>query len=183
MKHVMLDLETLDTKPGAAIVAIGAVSFTQVNGIESSFYRVISLESALAHGTISAGTLGFWLQQEDAARAELTRTDATDAVSALQDFAEWMRHKVRAGDSNYALRVWGNGVGLDNALLRHALEQQNMRVPWDFWEDRCYRTLKATYKSVSVGRVGTLHNALDDAKTQALHLLRIAERYKLPLEE
>lgn len=52
-----------------------------------------------------------------------------------------------------------------------------LEQPWAFWNDRCYRTLKAR-SELKIARTGTHHNALDDAKSQALHLITIwrAER-------
>jgi len=40
-----------------------------------------------------------------------------------------------------------------------------------FWNDRCYRTMKAQHRDVDFVRLGTFHNALHDAESQAEHLL------------
>jgi inhibitor of KinA sporulation pathway (predicted exonuclease) len=47
-----------------------------------------------------------------------------------------------------------------------------MQAPWKFYNDRCYRTLKAMYPHIKMPkRTGTHHNALDDAISQVNHLI------------
>ncbi len=51
-----------------------------------------------------------------------------------------------------------------------------MEEPWNFWNNRCYRTLKNLHPKIELVRTGVHHHALADAKTQALHLLEILKR-------
>ena len=83
--HIMVDLETMGTAPGSAIVSLGAVAFDPVAGtLGEEFYRVITLGSCQRAGlTIDAGTIGWWLQQSDSARAELVRDDAVALPNVL----------------------------------------------------------------------------------------------------
>jgi exodeoxyribonuclease VIII len=46
-------------------------------------------------------------------------------------------------------------------------------APWPFWKDKCYRTVKGIWKDIKLDRVGTHHNALHDAESQAEHLIAI----------
>jgi inhibitor of KinA sporulation pathway (predicted exonuclease) len=46
---------------------------------------------------------------------------------------------------------------------------------YKFWNERCYRTVKNQYPDVKLTRTGTYHNALDDARTQAEHLVQICQ--------
>jgi exodeoxyribonuclease VIII len=78
--------------------------------------------------------------------------------------------------------VWGNGANFDNALITAAYRAVKHDVPWHFWNDRCYRTISAMFMKTRVGRVGTGHVALDDAKTQALRLLQMVEDHKFALK-
>jgi len=48
-----------------------------------------------------------------------------------------------------------------------------MERPWYFWNDRCYRTMKSLYPQIPMERDGVHHNALDDAISQARHLMAI----------
>ena len=67
-------------------------------------------------------------------------------------------------------------IGL-NIILSEAYQRIGTSAPWPFWKDRCYRTMKNMHPGVQMERAGTHHNALDDAKTQALHLMRINDEF------
>lgn len=72
--HIMVDLETLDTKPGAAITAIGATVFDPERTdriIRTYFHQRASLEDAVRNGTVSGSTLRFWIDQSPEAQKEI----------------------------------------------------------------------------------------------------------------
>lgn len=168
MNDVMLDLETMGNGPNAAIVAIGAVEFeVTTQQIGERFYTVIDLESAVAGGGVmDASTVLWWMKQSDAARAAFNRGGDHIAV-ALQRFAGWMENRAKRDD----VRVWGNGAAFDNVILASAYRRNGTQQPWQFWNDRCYRTVKAQHPAVKMQRIGTHHNAVDDAESQARHLI------------
>lgn len=171
MLDVMLDLETMGNGPQAAIVAIGAVEFDPAaQEIGRSFYRVVDLASSVrAGGVMDAGTVMWWLGQSDEARRALLATDTVTLNEALREFYDWAGVCAHWKD----LRVWGNGAAFDNVILASAYRACGLQLPWQFWNDRCYRTLKALHPGVTVPREGVHHNALDDATHQAKHLLAI----------
>lgn len=162
---IMLDLETLDTAPTAAIIAIGAVAFTE-SEFMGEFYAPVNVSSALQFGTISGETLKWWAQKPDAARAVLWDADALPLARALYDFTQWLKTFEDPA-------VWGNGAAFDNAVIAHAYGKTGFLPPWGFRCDRCYRTLRALYPGVTVERTGVHHNALDDAKHQARVMQKI----------
>lgn len=49
MRRIMLYLETMDTAPTAAIIAIGAVEFDE-HTLGREFYRVVDLQSSMDAG-------------------------------------------------------------------------------------------------------------------------------------
>lgn len=171
MKDVMLDLETMGNKPDAAIVAIGAVEFDiGVGAIGARFYLPVQLGSSVRYGgAMDPDTVLWWLQQDEAPRRELWGDDRATLPDALSQFTAWMESRAAGG----AVRVWGNGAAFDNVVLRGAYERLDRQAPWYFWDDRCYRTMKAQRPDVPMARVGVHHNAADDAESQARHLLRL----------
>ena len=72
MEHIMIDLETLDTSPSAAIISlIGAVKFRSATQtpLGDKFYLPVSIQSNLDEGrTISGDTLRWWMNQDDGAQ-------------------------------------------------------------------------------------------------------------------
>ena len=171
--HIMIDIETMGTRPTAPIVSFGAVAF-DADGIHKKFYRVVDLDSAVAAGAvIESGTVMWWLAQSDDARAALTN-DITEPLSdVLVAFHEFV--SALPGGPGAVRGVWGNGATFDNVLVAEAYKRLDMLVPWPFWKDRCYRTVKNMFPAVELIREGTHHHALADAETQALHLIEISK--------
>lgn len=164
--HIMIDLETMGTRPNAPIVSIGAVAF-DATGVHKKFYRVVDLESAVkAGGVIEPSTVLWWLVQSHDARMALADDIAEPVKDVLDAFALWVAKFDVAG-------VWGNGATFDNVILTETYHRAYGVTPWRFWQDRCYRTVKNMYPGVEMVRSGTHHNALDDARTQAEHLIAI----------
>lgn len=162
----MLDIETLGTKPGSIIVSIGAVRFTE-NEITDKFYGRIDPKSSEEYGfTMDVSTVLWWLNQSDASRAELY-APGRDLTEVLGNFTVWA---LRGG---MVTEMWGCGADFDNAHLAYAYQKLRENAPWSFWTNRCYRTMKALFPQAKVERIGTHHNALDDAATQAQHLIEI----------
>ncbi len=169
MNHVMLDLETLDTKPTAVVVAIGAVRFDVNSKQMGEKFYVVPGDWAVQQDngrTISGNTVEWWLKQDRAAQQALVSSPVTtrDALLAFSTF-------LQPDD-----QIWGNGADFDNIVLGSLYEDFSFKKPWSYSKNRCYRTMK----SLGVGpksavRVGTHHNAVDDAVTQALHLQEIME--------
>jgi len=165
MKHVMVDIETMGTSPNAPVLSVGAVIF-DANGLGEEFYSECSLKSAFNRGSKpDPDTIAFWMNQEDAPRKKLANAKGKN-VDMLNAFCEFFPE-----DATF----WGNGAAFDNVLLREALRREGLHAPWKFWNDRCYRTVKNMFNDVKIKRVGTHHNALDDAKSQALHLIEISK--------
>lgn len=168
--QVMVDLETLGTRPGSVIVALGAVKFSWRNGLGDTFYHRIDPASCVAAGlTMDAATVVWWLKQPDAARRELTRPGAPLAA-VLTVFSAWLEAR--------DVEVWGNGPAFDNGLLAEAYARVQLPLPWRYPNDRCYRTLKSLRPRVGLHREGEHHHALADARTQALHLIRVMRALK-----
>lgn len=171
MINVMLDLETMGTRPDAPIIAIGAVVFDQDVGLLNEFYETPSLKSAVACGAVmDADTVSWWMRQSKEARA-LFAADTCDMEFALDRFASWVIEQSK--DQLKDVRVWGNGAAFDNVLLSETYKRLKQPVPWMFYNDRCYRTVKSLHPDVPYEFIGVEHNALDDAKSQALHLIKI----------
>lgn len=172
MKDIMLDLETMGNSASAAIIAIGAVEFdTERQQIGQRHYQLIDLESATRNGGVmDAATVIWWLGQSDAARAAL-RQPGLHVVDALVSFARWL-DTCAAIDER---RIWGNGAAFDNAILATAYRNALLPQPWRHWNDRCYRTMKSLRPDVKMVRSGTHHNAVDDAESQARHLIEVLQ--------
>lgn len=174
---IMVDLETLGQRPGCTILSIGAVAFDPSTGeVDSAngFYVVVNRESCELHKLEEdQSTKDWWAKQSAAARKVLDQANdkskSYDLVEALDMFGTWMTSLA----SKRQLKMWGNGSDFDNAILAVCYARAGLPLPWEFWNNRCYRTLKNLVPTVAMARSGTYHNALDDAISQAQHAVRI----------
>lgn len=168
MNNVMIDIETLGTMANSVILSIGAVRFDE-SGLGEEFYTNVDIDSCLERGLAVEGrTILWWMGQSDAARAALGYNEQS-LPSALLGLAN-------AFDWRDAL-VWCNGLSFDLPILDSAYRACGMRPPWAYYNGRDYRTVKyelprEDFKAIEVTpNIG--HNALEDAKAQALTLLAI----------
>lgn len=154
MKHVMLDIETLGTKPGCAILSIGAVAFDR-EGLGNNYYSKITNPM----GEISYDTVAWWMKQAEAAKKSAFEGLGKTHGQAIADFYQWFIKE-------QAIYLWCHGATFDEPLIRYAANIQ-IEPPWKFYNVRCTRTL---YEVSGLGpdrNKGLQHNALDDAISQA----------------
>lgn len=170
--HVAIDLETLSTSPAAVILSIGAVAMSEGGDLLCEFYSVCSIASQRETRQIDKPTLDWWEKQSSDARTVLEQANEPSSpalATVLAQLTDWI------GDlgEDYELFVWGNGAAFDVAILEHAYKQISPFVPWNFRNVRDMRTLYDLTLRFGLDikdkapRVGTHHNALDDARFQA----------------
>jgi hypothetical protein len=180
-RHIMLDLETLDTASSAVVTSIGAVAFDPYTagyaGFGAKFYveLVDDMAAQQQRGrTISGDTVRWWMWQGQAAQRlfsdlpdpEVQRVATVTALTMFSDFVE------RNGGRN--AEIWGNGADFDNVILGSLYEAFDVKRPWSYSRNRCYRTMRSLHWAPTrTDRFGVHHNALDDAITQAEHLQKI----------
>lgn len=158
LQHVMLDLETMGTRPGSSILSLGAVLVDLAGNTGDSFYSTISHASCIDAGlTVDEQTRAWWSQQSADARAAVLRDPKPlDCVAA--EFSSWLR-------SSSAIYVWSQGANFDPVLWEAASVAVKRSAPWKFFNVRDTRTLYhiAGFNPKGMPRAGTYHNALDDA--------------------
>lgn len=170
-KAISIDIETLGTRPGCTILSIGACEFTD-KGVGTQFYDGITVESCSQWGlTIEPRTVLWWLEQKDDARQFITQGKKSDLDVVLTNLRTAFKWKGK--------QVWCNGASFDFPILTAAYDAVGQNVPWEYWAQMDYRTLKNfvprdVYEKFKVEPV-VKHNALADAVAQAettIELLR-----------
>lgn len=183
--NIMLDLETAGTGPDAAIMAIGAVAFTSTNVI-SQHYVVVDLEDSVrAGGVIDASTFKWWMKQSQEARSELAKNPQPLkwAIGWFDDFVIKASHYGIDKLNDHSLCLWGNGSDFDNVILSGAYRRLGLATPWPYYGNRCYRTVAALHQDIKFIRSGIHHRALDDALSQANHLINIFKKLGITNEQ
>ena len=161
--RLMLDIETLGTEPGCAIVSVGACYFDE-SGVGDTFLREVSLSSCGAAGLdIDHDTLAWWGDQPLSVRESLWRgRPLATVLRVFSDFAE------------DATEVWAKPPRFDCEILAAAYETTGVDgPPWEHWQTRDVRALKALPIDPDTPDIGTDHDALDDAREQAVRIRAI----------
>lgn len=160
--HIMLDLETWGTRPGAAIRSVGACVFDPMTGdIGSTFYRNITDASCEAMGLVKDASTVRWWGEQSFASQQAFNTDQRPLSEVLIAFNQWWK----GSGGQY---VYGHGANFDPVILEAAFEAVMLEAPWKFWNVRCCRTILAMgSRRVQRNKTDVHHNALDDATAQA----------------
>lgn len=174
----MVDLETLGTNPKSVILSIGAVSFDPDDDREdfsNTFYVNVDPKSCQKFGlTVDVSTVMWWLKQSKEAQETLVRSTVVSLPTALRQFSTWY--------SEFGGHLYGNGAAFDNVILANAYDACDCGRPWSYYDDRCYRTIKANWPKITADVFeGTKHDAMSDAVHQAKHLYKIARQTGISL--
>lgn len=177
---LMIDIETLGVRSNCPVISIGACFFDK-DGIKEKFYAVLDVAEQIDSGkrVADASTIKWWMGQEGAAQ-KIFRDNI-----GIPTMPEVMLREVPSnlvGYTNLGIllefykfcnlhenaKPWGNGSNFDITIMERILQDYNVKTPWNFRNIRDLRTFKEyVYDGSETERVGTHHNALDDAIYQA----------------
>lgn len=175
--HVMIDLETLDTKPGGVVLSAGLVRFDPTLGRvqdteelrEKSLKVVFDLNESISNGfTMSASTLKWWFRQSKQAQ----EASFFAQESSISDGLLKINNYLTRGD-----KVWGNGANFDIPLLEAYYNRRHLPLPWAYNKVRCHRTMVNTHLMHPAGHVPAnvlAHDPVTDSIYQAQMLQSIA---------
>lgn len=155
---VMCDLETLSLDSHAQILSIALVPFGPMGeGLAPYYEKIAPLTSTVF--TVDSSTIAWWDKQDHAVRDEAF--GGTKTIG--QVLVEVQNYLVAAGPIDF----WSWGANFDEPILAHAFKVLGLTQPWSYKDVRCARTLSALHPNIKVPRIGSAHNALDDARNQA----------------
>lgn len=160
MNWCMFDLETLDTKPSATILSLGAVKFDPRHPVPADAPK-LSLrfdldDQALLNRSISDDTITWWGTQsaaaQEAAFSEEGRLKLNDALDQFHKFV-W--------NSDF---VWSQG-SFDVNIMEDLLRAVKRPFPWQYWQVCDSRTI-LNFIDGKIDRTKH-HDAVEDAIAQA----------------
>jgi len=168
VKHAMVDIETLGTRPGAPILSIGVVVFDK-DKITGEWECNIDLQSSFDAGCkAEASTIYWWMRQSGLALQaafgnEFNSTPLKDALTSLYEYLQ---------DEGVKF-VWSHGATFDIPMLTEAARMVGVEPLVDYRSARDTRTL---YEIADINprdfRNGTAHKAIDDSRAQALAVMQ-----------
>lgn len=162
MQNAMIDLETFGTRAGCVLRSIGIALFDpEGDGHGETYYANFREEEQREFGAhYESSTVQWWERQPQFVQDQLI-TNQRNFYEVADEIIEFIR-------GNKARFVWGQGANFDSVLLQHSFELAEKKVPWLFYNTSDTRTIyrAAGFDTKSIQRLGTYHNALDDAKHQ-----------------
>jgi hypothetical protein len=171
--HGVIDLETVDVKPSATILSLGAVKFNPFDTSEpySELYLKINIDDQDQLGrTVSDSTIKWWSEQDPAIMEEaFDQTGSVSVEFALQQLNKWI-----VGIDE----LWGHGYGFDITILEDMYRSIGKPIPWQFWQISDSRTITKRMPADPRKSMQTdLHNALADAYFQAKSIQLIFQHF------
>lgn len=182
---LMVDIETMGTLPTAPIVSIGACLFDprRMDTFEYlstySMVVLVDLEDSVKHSSgISAGTLKWWLSQNDAAIKALITGEQLNLKNALQRLWTFATERSKAAPEAVRglplpSRIWAKSPDFDCKIIEHGCRSTGLIYPFQYYNQRCVRTaIDLAFPNGEDDRpefkTGVHHDARDDAINQAL---------------
>lgn len=164
---VMIDIETFGQGSAAVIASIAAVKFPLwteedindiLNNEERVFYKVVDITSQKGR-SFDGGTVKWWLQQNEQARAALYGETGIPLEDALRQLVRWYPPNWDA---------FSFGATFDLVILQHAYQQYGIQSPFPYRNALCARTI-IKLSDLQRPRLDLpAHNALYDAALQAV---------------
>ncbi len=174
---IMVDIETIGATHDTVILSIGACSFDDKK-ILQKFQVNISIPSQLPLRNIDPKTLEWWFMKNHEAIPALKDPVPINFKKALTEFANWVTHTEHDC-------MWANGVAFDYPILRHALKEAKIPVPWKHWQELCMRPLRRIgqnldldWKEFQINESSDLnpHVALNDAIMQSEYVMAVMRK-------
>lgn len=175
--HFMIDTETLSTASDAAVLQIGIQAFDPKG---SGFDYEGALIQVDGQACINAGlridweTIRWWTRQSEEARASVFGEGGLLLSDAL---AELTRYGQNKGGWSFGW-VWSNGAAFDIPILENAFRRCRRDIPWAYNRVLDVRTIKWLAPDVTRISPEVAHDALSDAKAQALWVQKMFKRLK-----
>lgn len=169
MKQIMVDIETLGTKPGCIILSIGAAEFDINTGqVGKTFYVNINPISSQKSGlSIDASTVMWWMDQDKQAVEKLQQQMVSLSVG-IHSLETWF---IELDDYS---EIWANSPSFDLSILKHVFELLTIECPWKFWQERDCRTLDSLMPYIRKSIINDLpHDALSDCLYQIKYISQI----------
>lgn len=127
---LMVDIETLGTKPGCVVLSAAGVWFDrQLSYTYVAFNDTYAVQDMLARDlTVDERTAKWWFEQPNFMQM-VKRMALTVEVGHSRTFIQSALKR--------AARIWSCGPDFDPPILSHALD-----LDWPFWKNRDVRTMR-----------------------------------------
>lgn len=193
MNHVILDFETLSTRPSACILSMGLVPFSDDDSAEDKTFEELKKDGIHVKfdvkrqvdlgRTINHDTLDWWSKQSPEAKKVFSPRDSDMAIEYLPKIINgFIKQNGITSYSNWYARGMMD-YPIFESIYRDSLEVE-LPEEYKFWNCRDLRTAIHFLTGNERGKIelsseimskAVVHNALDDC---CLDVLRLQEGFK-----
>lgn len=176
--NVGVDIETLSTRPTAAITEIAARVFTLVpeERVEEKLHvRINPMSCILAGFHVETDTCEWWSKRDNEVKDRLLEPNGVwlNIKPALHLFAGWLG-EIKDKYECDELRIWMQGTDFDGAILRHAFcqmfpEKGRKAIPWGYRQLRDARTFMLEGLRMVYGETDDPYSLVPQPETPFLH--------------
>ena len=169
--HAMIDTETLGVNTKAPITQIGIVIFTE-EGIIDELDITMNLEEAFKLGTPDGSTVKWWLAQGAEAKGKALTGIEIPFVGATKVADFLLKHNPQY--------CWAHAT-FDFPIVANWFRATRVKSPIDFRACRDMRTIEHFFGELIEWepRQGTHHSAIDDARFQTIHCIKMLRAARL----
>ncbi|MWP48585.1 MULTISPECIES: 3'-5' exonuclease [unclassified Gilliamella] len=196
---VIIDIETLDTKPTAIILSIGAFAFdrfnlnetletiemvmVEISGCYSDHHLCMSCDLTdqlfYSNRTVSNETLEWWRSQVDKKNISLE-----PGYSHLEEALKKLISKINEWKKiNPDIAFYFRGTNFDPIILENAFNEYSLQTPWLYYQVRDVRTYIDALTRTAKGKIENYtssfnflkHNALHDAMSDAEQMCLVSK--------
>lgn len=168
---LMFDAESLGTAPNAALLSVGIVimDMDQLKVLHDRWgYGLIDPADCQKYGmTIDFDTVNWWMKQDQVAQGQVFGDHQRMSLSEAVKYVDWFVNGFHNAE------VWSCG-SRDFDWLETMFKAYGSPTPWNYGQVRDYRTMRELFGHLVETPDTTIrHHALEDARWQAEHLMRI----------
>lgn len=176
---LMIDIETMGLEHDAFVLTVGLALFTPKE-IMSSTQFAVDLEHQKSLGRKVDITTALWWMDDDQAHARRRLLDPSRRVLTVSHLHavldEWCHRDLP--DWHDQMPVWACGADFDFPILASLLRANHMELPWKFWQQHDFRTIKHTCPRLDFAKPAA-HDAEADARWQADYLIQLNQELGL----
>ena len=183
MKHVMIDIESMGTEHGSAVISIGLVEFDPKTGTIGRKLEVRNtLEAQRVIGRkFDPSTVEWWLRQSTEAQQALLAKPRHDTAASMMKEVDTFLHSISS--SPWELGLWAKGPSFDLVMLRDLAAQVDVRWKGHFSREFCVRTMLMiaqanAWDDILAMEPEVAHGALSDSIHQARQMMEVMKRLK-----
>ena len=166
-RNIMLDIETLGSKPGCVVLAVATVEFDATTHL-LHYSEVIHIGSCLRHLLlVDPITLKWWTEQDKELQHEMFSGEVflEDVLFDLNKFF---------GETGKEAIVWCKGMNFDFPILHEAYDRVQLPIPWHYRNIRDSRTLTAA-SELKFEKPAGAHDPYNDCVAQIKDLQRACD--------